>query len=85
MVQPKPRHGAGKSSLCYYSRSVVGTNVWDHLDRRTKVEAYIQPVQVTEEHRLVTVGMPQEIFQYEPQDGEWRDMLRAVGPVGTLE
>lgn len=42
---------------------------------RSQVQAFVQPVQLTEENRMVLVGTPVDLFAYEPQEGEWMNML----------
>lgn len=55
----------------------IGLGVWDHVDRRVRVEPFIQQVQVTEEGVVEKLGLPTTLLAYEPQDGQWRDMLAA--------
>jgi type IV secretory pathway TrbF-like protein len=42
---------------------------------KSQVQAFVQPVQLTEENRMVLVGTPVDLFAYEPQEGEWMNML----------
>jgi type IV secretory pathway TrbF-like protein len=49
--------------------------VWDHVDRRTALQGFVQVVQVTDDGRAVNVGLPQDLFTYQPQDAQWLDML----------
>jgi type IV secretory pathway TrbF-like protein len=65
--------------------------IWDHLDKREVVRPMVQTVQVTEDHRLVQMGVPQDVLDYEPEDGQWYQMLtewvqfvRWRGPDPTL-
>jgi type IV secretory pathway TrbF-like protein len=65
--------------------------VWDHLDKRQVPQPFVQVVQVTEDHRLVQMGVPQAVLDYEPEDGQWFGMLaqwvqyvRWRGPDPTL-
>jgi type IV secretory pathway TrbF-like protein len=55
--------------------AAVLVGVWDHVDRRESVRAFVQPVQVTEEGRVINVGLPQDLLSYEPSDGQWLDMV----------
>src|SRR5262245_38827122 len=55
--------------------SVVAVGVWDHLDRRTEVVPMVQPVQVTDDSRVMNVGLPVKVLDYQPQDAQWFDML----------
>jgi type IV secretory pathway TrbF-like protein len=43
--------------------------------RQSQVQAFVQTVQLTEEGRLVQVGLPVDLLAYTPQEGEWMDML----------
>jgi type IV secretory pathway TrbF-like protein len=43
--------------------------------QKSRVQAFVQPVQLTEENRMVLVGTPVDLFAYEPQEGEWMNML----------
>jgi type IV secretory pathway TrbF-like protein len=65
--------------------------IWDHLDKREVVRPMVQTVQITEDHRLVQMGVPQDVLEYEPEDGQWFQMLtewvqyvRWRGPDPTL-
>jgi type IV secretory pathway TrbF-like protein len=53
----------------------LGIGVWDHLDRRKEVEAFVQNVQVTEEGRVISLGVPQRVLDYTPEDSHWYAML----------
>jgi type IV secretory pathway TrbF-like protein len=53
----------------------ITVGAWDHVDRRERVQAFVQPVQVTEEGRVLNVGLPQDLLSYEPSDGQWLDMV----------
>jgi type IV secretory pathway TrbF-like protein len=55
--------------------SVLGVGIWDHLNPRTDVKAFVQVVQVDEGGRVIHVGLPQTLLTYEPQDAQWLDML----------
>src|SRR5262244_2010719 len=54
--------------------AMLGWNIWLWLDHR-KVQAVVQVVQVDEQHRVVQLGIPQDLLAYEPSDGLWMDML----------
>jgi type IV secretory pathway TrbF-like protein len=41
----------------------------------SRVQAYVQPVQITEEGKMVLVGLPKDLLDYEPEDSQWMDML----------
>jgi type IV secretory pathway TrbF-like protein len=41
----------------------------------SRVPAYVQPVQITEEGKMVLVGLPKDLLDYEPEDSQWMDML----------
>src|SRR6266511_3159041 len=43
--------------------------------RRTDVKAFVQTVQVDDAGRVIQLGLPQDLLSYEPQEGQWRDML----------
>jgi type IV secretory pathway TrbF-like protein len=43
--------------------------------RHSQVQAFVQTVQMTEEGRLVQVGLPMDLLAYTPQEGEWMNML----------
>jgi type IV secretory pathway TrbF-like protein len=63
---------------CFALLALLATfavGAWDHLDRRESVRAFVQPVQVTEEGRVINVGLPQDLLSYEPSDGQWLDMV----------
>jgi type IV secretory pathway TrbF-like protein len=49
----------------------LGVGLWDHLDRRTALEAFVQVVQVTEEGRVLSLGVPQPVLEYSPEDSHW--------------
>jgi len=40
-----------------------------------QVQAFVQPVQLTEEGKMVLIGVPQDLLAYQPQDSEYMDML----------
>jgi type IV secretory pathway TrbF-like protein len=39
------------------------------------VKPFVQTVQVDENNHVVNLGLPQDLMSYEPQDGQWLDML----------
>jgi type IV secretory pathway TrbF-like protein len=68
-----------------------GNGVWDHLDRRRVVEPFVQNVQVTEDGKVLNVGLPQRVLDYTPEDshiygmlGQWVTKVRWLGPDPTL-
>jgi type IV secretory pathway TrbF-like protein len=54
---------------------VFAVGIWDHLDRRTDVQAFVQTVQVNEDGKVLNLGVPVDLIAYEPQDAQWLDML----------
>jgi type IV secretory pathway TrbF-like protein len=70
---------------------LILSTAWDHLDKRQVPQPFVQTVQVTEDHRVVQMGVPQSVLAYEPEDGQWFKMLaqwvqyvRWRGPDPTL-
>jgi len=41
----------------------------------SRVQAFVQPVQITEEGKMVLVGLPKDALDYQPEEAEWMDML----------
>jgi type IV secretory pathway TrbF-like protein len=41
----------------------------------SKVQAFVQPVQITEEGKMVLVGVPKDLLDYQPEDAQVMDML----------
>jgi len=41
----------------------------------SKVQAFVQPVQITEEGKMVLVGLPKALLDYQPEDSQVMDML----------
>ena len=41
----------------------------------SKVQAFVQPVQITDEGKMVLVGMPKDLLDYQPEDSQVMDML----------
>jgi type IV secretory pathway TrbF-like protein len=42
--------------------------------RASQVQAFVQVVQMTEEKRLVQIGVPMDLLAYTPEDGAWMDL-----------
>lgn len=40
-----------------------------------QVQVFVQPVQITEEGKMVLIGIPQDVLAYQPDDGVFMDML----------
>src|SRR5215813_2725655 len=43
--------------------------------KASKVQAFVQPVQITAEGRMVLVGLPKDLLDYQPEDSQVMDML----------
>jgi type IV secretory pathway TrbF-like protein len=43
--------------------------------KASRVQAFVQPVQLTEEGTMVLVGMPKDLLDYTPAAGQYMDML----------
>jgi type IV secretory pathway TrbF-like protein len=43
--------------------------------RQSQVQAFVQTVQLTDDNRLVHVGIPVDLLSYTPQEGEWRNLV----------
>src|SRR5215813_3813521 len=43
--------------------------------KANQVQAFVQPVQITEEGKMILVGIPQDLLAYAPEDSQWMDML----------
>src|SRR5262249_30722805 len=41
----------------------------------SKVQAFVQPVQITEDGKMVLVGLPKDLLDYQPEDSQVMDML----------
>ena len=41
----------------------------------SKVQAFVQPVQITEDGTMVLVGLPKDLLDYQPEDSQVMDML----------
>jgi type IV secretory pathway TrbF-like protein len=41
----------------------------------SRVQAFVQTVQITEEGKMVLIGLPKDALDYQPEDAEWMDML----------
>src|SRR5262245_10386072 len=48
--------------------------VWLLLTRR-EVDAFVQVVQVDQTGKVVPLGVPVDLLQYDPDDGLWLDMI----------
>ena len=62
---------------------LVGVLVWLVLTKH-QVKAFVQTVQVTEEGRLVQLGVPQDLYDYTPPDGRVYGDGGAVGALDAL-
>jgi type IV secretory pathway TrbF-like protein len=52
----------------------LGMNV--HLAlKASRVQAFVQTVQLTDEGQMVLIGIPQDVLAYQPADAQWMDML----------
>src|SRR5215813_11308526 len=40
----------------------------------SKVQAFVQPVQITEDGKMVLVGLPKDLLDYQPEDSQVMDM-----------
>jgi hypothetical protein len=54
---------------------LIGVGVWDHVDKRRVPQPFVQTVVQQEDGRLVSVGVPQDLLAYEPQEGVWLEMV----------
>jgi len=52
--------------------AVVGLWLYAHM---RDVEVVVQTVVYNAEGQFVSLGVPQKLLAYEPEDGQWRDML----------
>jgi type IV secretory pathway TrbF-like protein len=52
----------------------VGIGLWLYAHSRD-VEVMVQTVVYSAEGHFVSLGVPQKLLEYEPEDGQWRDML----------
>ena len=52
----------------------VGIGLWLYAHSRD-VEVMVQTVVYNAEGQFVSLGVPQKLLEYEPEDGQWRDML----------
>src|SRR5215471_18502838 len=43
--------------------------------KASQVQAFVQPVQLTEEGKMILVGIPQDLLAYAPEESQWMDML----------
>jgi type IV secretory pathway TrbF-like protein len=54
--------------------ALVGVLCWMVLEKQ-QVKAFVQTVQVTEDGRLVQLGVPQSLYDYQPPDGVYMEMV----------
>jgi type IV secretory pathway TrbF-like protein len=54
--------------------ALVGVLIWMVLDKQ-QVKAFVQTVQVTEDGTLVQLGVPQHLYDYQPPDGAYMEMV----------
>ena len=54
--------------------ALAGVLVWLVVTKH-QVKAFVQTVQVTEEGRLVQLGVPQDLYDYTPPDGVYMEMV----------
>jgi type IV secretory pathway TrbF-like protein len=54
---------------------LIGLGIWDHVDKRSIPQPYVQTVVQQEDGRLISLGVPQELLAYEPQEGVWLEMV----------
>lgn len=52
----------------------TGFNVYQ-ARQASQVQAFVQPVQITEEGQMILVGVPQDLLAYQPTDAAFMDML----------
>ena len=76
---PRPSSGPGaRTASCNAWASSLwrwsGVLVWLVLTKQ-QVKAFVQTVQVTEEGRLVQLGVPQDLYDYTPPDGVYMEMV----------
>src|SRR5215831_5617972 len=41
----------------------------------SRVQAFVQPVQITEEGKMVLVGVPKDLLDYQPEDSAYMDLI----------
>jgi type IV secretory pathway TrbF-like protein len=54
--------------------ALVGVIIWMVIDKQ-QVKAFVQTVQVTEDGKLVQLGVPQNLYDYQPPDGAYMEMV----------
>src|SRR5882724_494770 len=54
---------------------LIGVGVWDHLDRRGRIEPFVQTVVQQDDGTLVSLGVPQTLLAYEPHEAVWIQMV----------
>jgi type IV secretory pathway TrbF-like protein len=52
----------------------IGANVVLAV-KASRVQAFVQPVQITDEGKMVLVGIPKDLLDYQPDDSQVMDML----------
>lgn len=52
----------------------AGVGLWLYAHNR-EVEVMVQTVVYNAEGQFISLGVPQKLLAYEPEDGQWRDML----------
>jgi type IV secretory pathway TrbF-like protein len=60
--------------LCGMLAVFAGLLVWMAIDKQ-HIKAFVQTVQVTPEGTLVQLGVPQSLYDYQPAEGAYLDML----------
>jgi type IV secretory pathway TrbF-like protein len=54
---------------------LIGLGIWDHVDKRGIPQPFVQTVVQQDDGSLVSLGMPQNLLAYEPQEGVWLEMV----------
>jgi type IV secretory pathway TrbF-like protein len=54
--------------------ALVGVLIWMVFDKQ-QVKAFVQVVQVTEDNKLIQLGVPQHLYDYSPPDGVYMEMV----------
>jgi type IV secretory pathway TrbF-like protein len=54
---------------------VVIVSILDHLNPRKVPDPFIQVVQVDDEQRVMMIGYPTRLQDYQPHDKEWEEMI----------
>src|SRR6516165_10130984 len=69
------RDGAAQWHAALWFRFACLLAVVHFAMQASKVQAFVQPVQITEEGKMILVGIPQDLLAYQPDDAPWMDML----------